>query len=198
MESFKNKKTQNILNAIEKSKVVGLSKFIFAIGILNVGKKTARDLAKKFKTFENFKNAKYEDLISIKDIGEIVANSILDYFSNEKNLVLINKIFEKGVKVLEEETEKETKQNFFSGKKIVLTGALQNYKREELSEILSSFGADISSSVSKNTDLVICGEDAGSKLTKAQSLNVKIMFEDELIEKLKNIQNAWNVTKILI
>ncbi len=198
LESFKNKKTQNILNAIEKSKVVGLSKFIFAIGILNVGKKTARDLAKKFKTFENFKNAKYEDLISIKDIGEIVANSILDYFSNEKNLVLINKIFEKGVKVLEEETEKETKQNFFSGKKIVLTGALQNYKREELSEVLSSFGADISSSVSKNTDLVICGEDAGSKLTKAQSLNVKIMFEDELIEKLKNIQNAWNVTKILI
>lgn len=193
LESFKQKKTQNILDAIEKSKKVTLSKFIFAIGILNVGKKTARDLAKTFKTFENFKNASFDSLIQIQDIGEIVANSILDYFANEKNNVLINKIFEKGVVVLGEENSTIQKENYFSGKKIVLTGALQSFKREELSEILLSFGADVVSSVSKNTDLVICGEDAGSKLAKAQSLNIKTINEQELLELLKNEQNTWKI-----
>lgn len=198
LENFKHKKTQNILDAIEKSKNIPLSKFIFAIGILNVGKKTARDLAKTFKTFENFRNASFESLTAIDDIGEIVANSILDYFANEKNIVLINKIFEKGVNVQGEENQDIKTENYFYGKKIVLTGTLENYKREELSEILLSFGADVVTSVSKNTNLVICGKDAGSKLAKAQSLNIKTINEEELLELLKNIQNTWKFDYILI
>lgn len=186
LESFKEKKANNILSSIEKSKEVSLSKFIYAIGILNVGKKTARDLAKTFKTFECFKNAKFEELTKIKDVGEVVAQSILDYFDNEKNVVLINKIFEKGVKVLVEE-ETVVKENYFNNKKIVLTGTLSNFKREELTEILISLGAVVSGSVSKNTDLVICGLDAGSKLAKAKSLGVKVIDENELIQKLKNL-----------
>ncbi len=191
LESFKDKKTQNILDSIEKSKNVTLSKFIYAIGILNVGKKTSRDLAKKFKSLSAFKDANMDDLIEIKDIGEIVAKSILDYFSNEKNIVLINKILEKGVKIEEQKQSENTKQNYFTNKKIVLTGSLENYTRENLSEILISLGAEISSSVSKNTDLVILGENAGSKLAKAQSLGIKIMEETELVNMLKDIQNAW-------
>lgn len=184
LDSFKEKKTQNILNNIEKSKNVTLSKFIYAIGILNVGKKTARDLAKEFKSLENLKNATSEDLIKIKDIGEIVANSILDYFKNEKNIVLINKILEKGVKIEEIKENSIQQDNFFNNKTIVLTGTLKNFKREELTEILLSLGASVTSSVSKNTDLVVVGEDAGSKLDKATKLGIKTMNEEELLEKL--------------
>lgn len=183
LEKFKDKKTNNILNSIEKSKNVSLSKFIFAIGILNVGKKTARDLANKFKTLENLKNATNEDLIKIKDIGEIVANSIIEYFKNEKNIILINKILEKGVKI-EELSLKEVKDNFFKDKTIVLTGTLANFKRQELTEILLNLGAKVTESVSKNTNLVVAGVDAGSKLTKAQQLNIKVINEQELIEML--------------
>lgn len=184
LESFKEKKTNNILNAIENSKKVSLSKFIYAIGILNVGKKTARDLAHKFKTFENFKNATFEDLVEIKDIGDVVANSILEYFKNEKNLKLIEDIFSKGVIVQDENTNTNTSK--FSGKTIVLTGTLNNFKRDELTEILSNLGANVTSSVSAKTDLVICGENAGSKLEKAQKLNVKVVYEEELIELIRN------------
>lgn len=184
LESFKEKKTNNILNAIQKSKVVSLPKFIFAIGILNVGKKTAQDLARKFKTFQNFKNATFEELIEIRDIGDVVANSILEYFKNEKNIKLINDIFSKGVKV--EEENFETTNSNFSGLKVVLTGTLEHFKREELTEILTKLGADVVSSVSANTNLVICGENAGSKLEKAQKLNIKIINEQELLEMLKN------------
>lgn len=183
LEGFKSKKTENMLSAIEKSKNVSLSKFIYAIGILNVGKKTARDLAKRFKNLNNLINSTMEELIEIKDIGEIVANSILDYFKNEKNIILIKKILEKGVKI-EENKEKTVIDNYFNNKTIVLTGTLNNFKRDELTEILLNLGAIVSSSVSKKTDLVIAGSEAGSKLTKAKELNIQIMEETELINKL--------------
>ena len=185
LESFKEKKSNNILKALEKSKNVDLAKFIYSLGILNVGKKTAIDLSKKFKTLNNLISASFEELISIKDVGEIVANSILDYFKNEKNINLINLILNKGVKV-KELTETIVKDNFFNNKKIVLTGTLENFKREELTEILQSLGAEVVSSVSKNTNLVIAGVNAGSKLEKAQALNIKIMNENELLESLNN------------
>ena len=183
LEGFKIKKTENLLKAIEKSKNVSLSKFIFAIGIINVGKKTAQDLSKKFKTFENFKRATFDELISIKDIGDIVANSILDYFKNEKNINLINQILSKGV-TIEENVLKEVQENVFKDKIIVLTGTLTHYKREELTEILQNLGATVTNSVSKKTDIVIVGQDAGSKLIKAKDLAIRIMEEDELIENL--------------
>lgn len=184
LEGFKNKKTQNTLNAIEKSKNVSLAKFIYALGILNVGKKTAIDLSKKFKTLNNLFNANFEELIEVKDIGEVVANSIIEYFKNEKNITLINLILEKGVKVEEEAEEKEVLDNFFKNKKVVLTGSLVNFKRDKLTEILTSLGAEVVSSVSKNTDLVIVGNDAGSKLEKAKSLNINILTEEELLKNL--------------
>ena len=183
LEGFKKKKTENILNAIEKSKNVSLAKFIYALGILNVGKKTAIDLSRKFKNLNNLFNATFDDLIKVKDIGEIVANSIIDYFKNEKNITLINLILKKSVNILQEE-EKEIKNNFFKGKKVVLTGSLVNFKRDKLSEILTSLGAEVVSSVSKNTDIVICGSDAGSKLDKAKKLNISIMQEEELLKSL--------------
>ena len=185
LEGFKHKKTQNMLEAISKSKNVTLAKFIYAIGILNVGKKTAIDLSKKFKTFDNFRNATFEDLIEIKDIGEIVANSILDYFKNEKNLNLIEKIFSKGVSI-ENAVIYDVKDNVFKDKTVVLTGTLNNYKREELTQILLQKGANVTSSVSKNTDYVIVGQDAGSKLQKAIQLNIKILKEEELEKMLDN------------
>ncbi|MBE5746326.1 MAG: NAD-dependent DNA ligase LigA [Clostridiales bacterium] len=185
LEGFKNKKTENMLKAIENSKNVSLAKFIYAIGILNVGKKTALDLSKKFKNLNNLINASMEDLINIKDVGEIVANSIIDYFKNEKNIDLINLILQKGVKIIDSE-EVEIKDNFFKDKKVVLTGSLINYKRDKLSEILQNLGAEVVSSVSKNTDLVIVGSDAGSKLDKATKLGIKIMNEEELIKTLDN------------
>lgn len=183
LEGFKNKKTENTLKAIEKSKNVSLAKFIYALGVLNVGKKTAIDLSKKFKTLNNLINAKIEELIDIKDIGEVVANSIIEYFANEKNIKLIELILQKGV-IIEELEEKEVKDNYFKNKKIVLTGSLVNFKREKLTEILVSLGAEVVSSVSKNTDLVIVGSDAGSKLEKAQKLNINIMQEEELLKTL--------------
>jgi len=185
LEGFKNKKTENMLKAIENSKNVSLAKFIYAIGILNVGKKTALDLSKKFKNLNNIINASMEDLINIKNVGEIVANSIIDYFKNEKNIDLINLILQKGVKIIDSE-EVEIKDNFFKDKKVVLTGSLINYKRDKLSEILQNLGAEVVSSVSKNTDLVIVGSDAGSKLDKATKLGIKIMNEEELIKTLDN------------
>ena len=183
LEGFKNKKTENTLKAIENSKNVSFAKFIYALGILNVGKKTAIDLSKKFKNLNNLINVTFEELIDIKDIGEVVANSIIEYFNNEKNITLINLILNKGVNI-EELEEKEIEDNFFKGKKIVLTGSLINFKREQLTQILSSLGAEVVSRVSKNTDLVICGSDAGSKLEKAQKLNIYIMQEEELLKTL--------------
>ena len=187
LDSFKEKKSSNLISAIEKSKNVSLSKFVFAIGILNVGKKTARDLAKKYKNLNNLINASFESLIEIDDVGEIVANSIIEYFKNEKNITLINKILSKGVKIIEEEAI-EVEENYFSNKTIVLTGTLTNFKREELSEKLINFGANVTGSVSKKTDLLICGEDAGSKLEKAKSFGVEIINEETLMQKLKEIE----------
>ena len=184
LEGFKKKKSENMLKAIENSKNVTFAKFIFAIGILNVGKKTAIDLSKKFKNLDNLKNARFEELIEIKDIGEVVANSILEYFANEKNIKLIERILEKGVKIQEEEII-EVKDNYFKGKKIVLTGSLETFSRNELSEILTKLGADVVSSVSKATDLVIVGKEAGSKLDKAKILNIELMDEEKLLKTLK-------------
>jgi len=183
LDGFKAKKTENTLNAIQKSKNVSLAKFIYALGILNVGKKTAIDLSKKFKTLNNLINSKFEELIDIKDIGEVVANSIIEYFKNEKNIRLIELILQKGI-IVEELEEKEIKDNYFKNKKVVLTGSLINFKRDKLTEILQSLGAEVVSSVSKNTDLVIVGQEAGSKLEKAKKLNILTLTEDELLKKL--------------
>ena len=186
LEGFKNKKVANTLNAIEKSKNISLSKFIFAIGILNVGKKTANELAKRFKTFENFKNASIEDLIKINDIGLIMAEGIVDYFKNENNLKIIEELFSFGVSVQEEKSQ-SMPSNYFTNKTVVLTGTLEHYARQDLTDLLTKIGANVSGSVSKKTDIVIAGESAGSKLAKAKQFGILILNENELIAKLKEI-----------
>ena len=183
LDGFKDKKIDNLINSLEKSKTVDWSNFIFALGILNIGKKTAFVLSKKYHNIEELKTACVEDLTKINDIGEVMASNVVDYFADEDNLLNIENMFNLGVKI--NFTTTETSNSYFSGKKIVLTGGLDNYSRPDLTKILQNLGADVVSSVSKNTDLVIAGKDAGSKLDKAKALNVEIIDEAKLLELLK-------------
>lgn len=182
LEGFKDKKIKNLLTSIEKSKNVGWSNFIFALGILNIGKKTAFTLSKRYKTLDELKTATVEELTQIDDVGDIVASSIVEYFADELNILNIENMFKYGVTI---NFENEVKQHpEFTGKTIVLTGALENYTRPQLTDILLSFGANVTSSVSKKTDMVIFGSDAGSKLDKAKALDIKLIDETELLKLL--------------
>lgn len=184
LDGFKDKKIDNLINSLEKSKLVDWSNFIFALGILNIGKKTAFVLSKKYHNIEELKTASVEDLTKINDIGEVVASNIVDYFADEDNLLNIYNMLNLGVKINFPATETST-NSYFSGKKIVLTGGFDNYSRPDLTKILQNLGADVVSSVSKNTNLVIAGKDAGSKLDKAKALNIEIIDEAKLLELLK-------------
>lgn len=185
LDKFKEKKAQNLLSAIERSKKVNLAQFIFALGIPEVGEVSARTLANKFKSLENIMNAQTEDLVGIEDIGETIASFITSYFADEKNIQEINKLLETGIEILTEEEPTISETEFF-GKKFVLTGTLQKYSRDEASRIIRKLGGTTASSVSKNTDFVLAGYEAGSKLKKAQDLGVQILSEDDfnkIIEK---------------
>lgn len=183
LEGFKDKKANNIIESIQKAKEVRLSNFIYALGILGVGNKTSKDLAKYFEDFESFSKASYEELLKVKDIGTTTASDIVDYFKNKDNLDEINRLWQKGVKIIQSQTTKK-KNTFFEGKKVVLTGKLEAYSREEMTELLEQHGAIVSSSVSKNTDYVIVGENAGSKLDKAKELKIKTLTEKEALNLL--------------
>ena len=186
LEGFKAKKVQNVLQAIENSKTVAFYKFINGLGIGGVGVKTSKDIAKKFRNFQQLQNATYEEILAIYNIGEVIAENIYNYFKNEKNIYQINKLFEYGVKI-EQKGETEVKVTIFNNKMVVLTGTMQKYDRRQATELLESFNAQVVSSVSKNTDFVITGENAGSKLDKANSLGVKVITEQEFYEILQNI-----------
>ena len=179
LEGFKDKKISNFLDAIEKSKDVELSQFIYSLGISNIGKKSAKLLAKEFKTFENFKNATEDQINSIFTFGDVMSESIVEYFKNENNLQIIEKIFESGVKI--KEYQQSTSQKL-SSLTFVLTGTLPNLSREEATKIIEDNGGQVSSSVSKKTDFVLLGENAGSKLNKAQALGIKTISEAELLK----------------
>ena len=180
LEGFKDKKADNVLNALQKSKTVPLEKFIFALGIDGVGKKTAKDLVKKFNTLDSIISANYNDLIAVKDIGEVTALSIETYFNNQENLNEINELISLGVTVTET-TNSVNENGAFAGQKVVLTGTLQNYKRSEAQKIIESLGGEVMGSVSKLTTMVLAGEEAGSKLAKAEQLGIKIINENEFI-----------------
>lgn len=184
IEGFKDKKINNILSSIEKSKNVNLNNFIDALSIDGVGEKTAKDLAKKFLDINSLKNATYEQLININDIGDIIAKNIIEYFSNKDNLDEIERLFELGVNIKKSEKKQINKDSFFYNKKVVLTGTLDNYKRQEATKLIEDRGGEVVSSVSKNTDYVICGADAGSKLDKARALKINILYEKDFIDKL--------------
>lgn len=181
LDGFKDKKADNLLSAIEKSKNVALPNFIFALGIDGVGKKTAKDLARKLKTLDGIANASVEELASLDDVGEVISKSIFDYFRSEKNKNEIEKLLCAGVKITE---QTEVKSGSFSGEKVVLTGSLTSYTRSEAGKLVEERGGEIQSSVTKTTTLVIAGEAAGSKLDKAKKLGITVIGEEEFKGRL--------------
>ena len=177
LDKFGPKKAQNLLDAIEKSKDCTLEAFLYSLGIPNVGVKTAKDLVKRFESLENLEKATFEELVSVQDVGDIVARSIIEFFKEERTLKVINELLSLGVNPHYE--KKEVLESPFMGKTVVVTGTLENYSRTSIKEKLESLGAKVSGSVSKKTDFVIAGEAAGSKYDKAKSLGVTILSEEE-------------------
>lgn len=173
---------ENLINAIEKSKSNSLDKLITALGIEQVGAKSAKILAKKFKTMDKLSHASSATLTFIDDIGEITANSIQEFFMQDQTKDLLKKLKSAGVNM--KQIEEEESDERFLGKTFVLTGTLENYTRDEASEIIEKFGGKVSGSVSKKTSYVLAGEDAGSKLTKAQSLGITVVTEQEFEEMI--------------
>lgn len=181
LEGFKDKKINNLLNAIEKSKEVEFGKFINALGIPNVGEKTAFDLSMNFKNFENLKNASFEVLSSINDIGPKTAESIVKFFDTKEPIDVINELFEYGVNIF----YNTNIDNNLDGKIFVITGSFEDIKRKDIEEEILKRGGKASGSVSKNTDYLILGENPGSKLDKAKELGIKIITIDEFMEMVK-------------
>lgn len=178
LDKVKDKKAENLLAAIQNARERELHAFLYALGIPNVGISTARDLEKTFESLENVMNATREELVAVSDVGEIVAESILTFFQSEKIREEIRKLLEH-VHIIHEEVEIE--ESPFTGKTVVLTGSLEKFTRKDAEEKLLSLGAKVSSSVSKKTDYVIYGKEAGSKLTKAEDLGVRTLTEDEFL-----------------
>ena len=177
LEKFGEKKAQNLLDAIEKSKDCELYAFIYALGIPNVGVKTAKDLVNTFKSLEGLKKATLEELVEVSDVGDIIAQCVYEFFREEKVLNTINELLNLGVNPKYE--EQEVTESLFKGKTVVVTGSLEDYTRISIKEKFESLGAKVSGSVSKKTDYVLAGEEAGSKLKKAQELGIKIISEKE-------------------
>lgn len=173
---------QNLIDAIEKSKSNTLDRLINGLGIRHVGAKTGKILAKNFEDLEKLSEADEGTLSQIPEIGEIMAKSIYDFFREEQTIDLINKLNAAGVNT--KGSKQELQDTRFEGKTFVLTGTLENYTRDEASQIIENFGGKVSSSVSKKTDYVLAGEEAGSKLTKAENLGVKIITEAEFKEMI--------------
>lgn len=176
LEGFKDKKAQNVVDAVEKSKNVALPQFIYALGLDNVGTVTAKDLAAMFGSVDNLQKATMEQLTSIDGIGDVVAEGIVQYFKENQNLEIIRQLKEAGINP---QMHLQEKKGPFLGKKVVLTGSLSHYTRSEASKIIESLGGEVSSTVSKTVNLVVAGEDAGSKLQKAQSLGIEIIDEQQ-------------------
>ena len=174
LEGFKKKKTDNLINAIEKSKTPTMDAFIYAIGIEGVGRVAAKDLAARFKNMENLQNATFEELLALDNVGEITANAILAYFQDERNQKELLALREVGVVPTWLD---EKREGVFSGESVVLTGTLTEFKRSEAQKLIEERGGVCQSSVTANTTLVLAGAEAGSKLAKAQKLGVKIIDE---------------------
>lgn len=175
--------TQNLIDAINNSKNNDLYRLIAALGIRHIGVKAAKTLARKYKTMENLMQASIESLAMTNDIGEISANSLYEFFRQEQTIDLIDRLKKAGVNM--NVIENEEIDNRFEGKTFVLTGSLEQFSRKEASDLIEKHGGKVSSSVSKKTDYVLAGEEAGSKLTKAQSLGVEIITEEQFKEMMK-------------
>ena len=181
LEGFKQRKANNIVSAIDKSKSVNLERFIFALGLDNVGSVTAKDLATKYGSVDALSQASKESLLEIDGIGEIVAEGIVQYFQEQQNVEIVQKLQNIGI----DPQLSETKVGVFTGKKIVLTGSLQNYTRSQATKLIEENGGEVSSSVSKSVNLVIAGAEAGSKLAKAHALGIDVITEEQFQQMLE-------------
>ena len=185
LDGWQRKSIDNLLEAIENSKGNSLEKLLFGLGIKEVGAKMAKTLSKIYQNLDNLMQASEEDLLSIKDVGPVVAHSIVTYFKNEKNIELIYKLISVGVNTKYLGQLSNSATSYFSGKTVVLTGTLSKYGRKEATEILENLGAKVTGSVSRSTDVVIAGVEAGSKLDKARALNITVLDEDEFLSLIK-------------
>ena len=185
IDGFSNVSVDKLFDAIEKSKSNSLERLIFGLGIKEVGVKTAKVLAKTFKTLDRLKDASKEELLEVQDIGEVSASSIFEYFHNEHNLLLIDELRLLGLNFEYLGSTTTNGDSIFSGKVVVLTGTLESMGRKEATNLLEDLGAKVTSSVSKSTDYVIFGSEAGSKLTKAQELNIQTMDEETFIQLIR-------------
>lgn len=177
IEGFKETKINNILTAINDSKNTTLARLIFALGIANIGKKASKQLAEKFGSMENLQRASIEDLTAIEDFGEIMASSVIDYFANPEHVKAIEELYALGVKIKEE----EVRSGAMTGYVVVLTGSLPTLKRSQAKQLIEEHGGKTADSVSKAVNLVVAGEDAGSKLDKATKLGIKIIDRKSVV-----------------
>ena len=187
LERMGAKSAENALNSLEKAKSTTLARFIFALGIREVGEATALNLANHFKTLDALKAADLEQLQQVPDVGEVVANRIFVFWREEHNVSVVEDLIAQGVH-WETVEVKEASENLFKDKTVVLTGTLTQMGRNEAKSLLQQLGAKVSGSVSSKTDFVIAGDAAGSKLAKAQELNIRVLTEDEFLEQV-NILN---------
>jgi len=184
LENFKEKSTQNLLDAIQESKKKPLSRLLFALGIRFVGSHTADILADNFGDLDRLMKADFEEIQAIKEIGPRIAESVVDFFEEEQNLEVIERL--KGAGLNMGGGKKQVREKAaFSGKTFVLTGKLEDYTRDEAGDIIEGFGGKVTSSVSKNTDMVLAGSDAGSKLEKARNLGITVIDEKEFKEMVE-------------
>jgi len=183
LEGFKEKKARNLVEALDKSRDCQLDAFLFALGIPNVGRKTARDLANAFGTLEKVQCATAEELVAIPDVGDIVAQSIVEFFSFPENVRMMDRLLEAGVKP----QETAAKQGgVFTGMSIVVTGTLPTLSRKEAENLIMENGGKAAGSVSKKTAFVVAGEAAGSKLDKANALGIPVLDEAAFLARINS------------
>lgn len=185
LDGWKEKSIDNLLDAIEKSKENSLEKVLFGLGIKEVGAKTAKVLSRKYGNIDALGTANEEELLEISDVGPVLSKSLVNWFSNEDNIALINSLKDKGVNFSYLGNVINAAGNYFSGKTVVLTGTLSSMGRKEATTLLEDVGAKVTGSVSKATDCVIAGMEAGSKLDKAQALGIQVLNEDEFLSLIK-------------
>jgi len=180
----KEKNTNKLLDIIEETKKNEPQKLLTGLGIANVGKSASKELMKKYKSIDNLANASKEDLLNINDVGEITAESIVNYFNEDTTKHIIDKLKKAGVNMQVEESDEDVEQ-IFAGKTFVVTGTLPTLSRKEASELIEKYGGKVSGSVSKKTTYLLAGESAGSKLTKANDLGIDVISEKDLLEMIK-------------
>lgn len=185
IEGFGKKSIDNLLEGIEQSKEKPFSRLLFGLGIKHVGQKVSMILTNHFGSIDNLKNATEEEMLNIYEIGPMIAKSVISYFKDEENIKLIEELKELNLQL--EEDKKTIKDSYFTNKTVVITGRLEKYGREEIKELLMSLGANVTNSVSKKTDILVYGSDAGSKYNKALELNVMLVDETKLGELLDGL-----------